>query len=96
MGSYTGNSSSQNIDCGFTSGARFVLIKVTTQVDNWLIWDTARGISSGTDPYLRLNNNSAEQGGTDRLDPYSGGFAVTGSDMGNNRTGENYIFYAIA
>ena len=96
VGSYTGNSSSQNIDCGFTSGARFVLIKVTTQVDNWLIWDTARGISSGTDPYLRLNNNSAEQGGTDRLDPYSGGFAVTGSDMGNNRTGENYIFYAIA
>ena len=30
VGSYTGNDTGQNIDCGFSSGARFVLIKCSS------------------------------------------------------------------
>jgi cytochrome c peroxidase len=51
VGSYTGNGSSQTIDCGFTSGARFVLIKRTDNSNwSWYVYDTARGIVAGNDP----------------------------------------------
>jgi hypothetical protein len=36
VGSYTGSSSAQTIDCGFSSGARFVMIKNVTQRKNWM------------------------------------------------------------
>jgi len=96
IGEYTGNGTGQNIECGFSSGARFVLIKRTSGADSWFLWDSVRGIVSGNDPYLRLNLTAAETTTTDRVDPYSGGFAVTGSDSGNNGSGETYLFYAIA
>ncbi len=53
--SYTGNGSSQTINCGFTGGSRFVLIKRTDAAGDWYVWDTARGIVSGNDPHLSLN-----------------------------------------
>ena len=96
VGSYTGNGTSQNIDCGFTSGARFVLIKNASQSDNWMVYDSVRGIVSGNDPYLRLNSTAAEYTSGDHIDPYSGGFAATSNDPSTNRTGNTYIFYAIA
>ena len=46
VGSYTGTGNTQQIDCGFTSGARFVLIKRTDSTGDWFVWDTARGIVS--------------------------------------------------
>ena len=96
VGSYTGNGSSQNIDCGFTSGARFVLIKNASQSDNWMVFDSVRGIVSGNDPYLRINTSLAQYTSGDHIDPYSGGFAATSNDPSTNRTGNTYIFYAIA
>jgi hypothetical protein len=63
VGSYSGNGSSQNIDCGFSAGARFIIIKRTdsgsNQGDNnshWYFYDSARGIVSGNDPYSVFNN----------------------------------------
>ena len=96
VGSYTGNGSSQNIDCGFSSGARFVLIKNYSNSDNWMVYDSVRGIVSGNDPYLRINTALAEYTTGDHIDPYSGGFAVTSSDPSTNANGNTYIFYAIA
>jgi hypothetical protein len=95
VGTYTGTGSGQNIDCGFSSGAKFVLIKRTDSADNWLVFDTTRGIVSGFDPYLTLNTTDAEVTNQDYVDPYSSGFAVTGANPvgANNGT---YIFYAIA
>jgi hypothetical protein len=52
VGSYTGTGTTLNVDCGFTAGARFVLIKRTDSTGDWYVWDTARGIVSGDDPYL--------------------------------------------
>ena len=98
VGSYTGNGTSQNIDCGFSSGARFVLIKSSTQATEWFLFDTERGIVSGNDPALLLDTTDAEYTSYDLVDPYSSGFAVNyvGAFNGTNTSGQTYIFYAIA
>jgi hypothetical protein len=99
IGTYTGTgtSSNVNVDCGFSSGVRFVLIKRADDVTAWYVWDSVRGIVSGTDPYLRLNQDNAEVTTTDWIDPLSSGFTVTnaaGNDI--NTSGGTYFFYAIA
>ena len=97
VGSYTGNGSSQNIDCGFSSGARFVLIKNADATGSWILFDTLRGIVAGNDSYLKLDSTSAEGGGYDFIDPHSSGFTVnqTGGVV-LSESGQTYIFYAIA
>ena len=97
VGSYTGNGGTQNIDCGFSSGARFVLIKSSTQATEWFLFDTARGIVSGNDPALLIDTTDGEYS-YDFVDPYNSGFAVNyvGALNGTNTSGQTYIFYAIA
>ena len=96
LGSYTGNGSSQTIDCGFTSGARFVLIKATNITASWMLFDTTRGIVSGNDPALVLNSDGPEITSNDYIDPNSSGFEFNTSNALVNGNGNNYIFYAIA
>ena len=102
VGSYTGTGQTGgdiNVDCGFTSGARFVMIKRTDASGSWWVADTARGIVSGNEPLLALNDTSAELTGYNMVEPYSSGFIVNGSGGGDNSwndAGGNYIFYAIA
>jgi hypothetical protein len=97
VGSYTGNGSSQTIDCGFTSGARFVLIKRTDSAGDWYVWDTARGIVAGNDSHYRLNDDAAEVTTDDSLDPDNSGFIVNQVSATNiNVSSASYIFYAIA
>jgi hypothetical protein len=94
VGSYTGNGTSFNVECGFSGGARFVLIKRTDDTGSWWVFDTVRGINAGNDPYLILNNTGAENNGFDMIDPYSGGFTAVQASVNTN--GANYIFLAIA
>ncbi|MBT6366484.1 MAG: hypothetical protein HOJ68_10075 [Bacteroidetes bacterium] len=94
VGSYTGNGSSQTIDCGFTSGARFILIKRTDSTGDWYVWDSVRGIVAGNDPYLELNTTDAEVTSTDWVDPDSSGFIVNGTTI--NASSAEYIFYSVA
>jgi len=95
VGSYTGDGQTgKQIDCGFTNGARFVLIKDTTNAGHWYLWDSERGIIAGNDPYLLLNDTDAENSNGDNVDPYSAGFIVNGP--ANNVNGSTHIFYAIA
>ena len=96
VGSYTGTGASLDIDCGFTNGARLVLLKRTDTNGNWFLWDTARGIVAGNDPYLLLNETSAESTGNDYIDPYSAGFNLTGGGSSINGAGGSFIFLAIA
>jgi hypothetical protein len=97
VGSYTGNGSSQTIDCGFTSGARFILIKRTDAVGDWYLWDTTRGIVAGNDPHLSLNTTAAEVTTDDSVDPASSGVIVNQVAATNiNVSAAEYIFYAIA
>lgn len=97
VGSYTGTSADLNVDCGFTTGARFVLIKRTDSTGDWYVWDSVRGIVAGNDPYLLLNSTAAENTGTDYIDPLASGFTVTSSaPAALNASGGSYIFLAIA
>ena len=96
IGTYTGTGSDLNIDCGFTNGARFVLIKRTSGTTDWWLLDTARGINSGNDPALKLNESSAETSSYDLVDPYSAGFTAVADTAAINSSGQTYIFLAIA
>jgi len=97
VGSYTGTGSNLDIDCGFTSGARLVLIKRTNNSGEWYLWDYRRGIVAGNDPYILLNSSAAEITYTDYIDPLSSGFTVTGSAPGDiNGLNDSFIFLAIA
>ena len=98
VGSYAGTGNNIDVDCGFTSGARFVLIKAThDNSTEWFIWDSVRGIVAGNDPYLLFSSNAAQVTNTDYIDPLSTGFTVTSNaPAALNAVGGNYIFYAIA
>jgi hypothetical protein len=97
VGSYTGTAALLTVDCGFTSGARFVLIKRTDSTGDWWTYDSARGITSGNDPYLYLNTTDPEDTGTNYVDTDSTGFKVTAAaPAGLNASGGSYIFLAIA
>ena len=97
VGSYTGTGATQVINCGFTGGARFVLIKSTSTTGDWYVWDSARGIVAGNDPYLLLNSTAAEVTTTDWVDTAATGFELSnaGGNLANSN-GVSYIFLAIA
>jgi len=99
VGSFTGTAALQTINCGFTTGARFVLIKRSDagSTGDWYVWDSARGISSSTDPYLLLNSTAAEVTGTNYVDTDTTGFKVTAAASTTvNISAATYIFLAIA
>jgi len=97
VGSYTGTGTTLNVDCGFTNGARFVLIKRADSTGDWYVWDTARGIVSGNDPYLLLNSTAAEVTNTDYIDPLTSGFQISSTaPAAINANGGSFIFLAIA
>ena len=93
VGSYTGNGSSQNIDCGFSNGSSFIVIKKINNTGNWFCFDDQQGIVAGNDPFIQMNNSNAQNTSNDYVDPYSAGFTVNSS---LNTNGDTYIFYAIA
>ena len=96
VGSYTGTGSNVNVDCGFSAGARFILIKRTDSTGDWYLYNSNAGIVAGNDPYV-LFNTTAAQASADYIDPLSSGFTVTSSaPAGLNASGGNYIFLAIA
>ena len=97
VGSYTGNGNATGptVDCGFSNGTKFVLLKRTTGLQNWYIYDTTRGLTSGDDKELEINSNSAERTGQ-VLNSTTSGFQLATSSSFANEDGTNYIFYAIA
>ena len=95
VGSYTGNGTTQTINCGFTGGARFVLIKRTDSTGDWFVWDTARGMVAGTDPRLALNSTAAETN-ANWVYTDASGFQIVTTDATVNASGGSYIYLAIA
>jgi len=97
VGSYSGTGSNVDVNCGFSSGARFVLVKRSDSTGDWYVWDTERGIVAGNDPYLLLSGSGAGVTNTDYIDPLSSGFTITSSaPAALNASGGTYIFLAIA
>jgi hypothetical protein len=97
VGSYIGNGSSQVINCGFATGARFMLIRRKNADGEWYVFDTSRGIV-GNDYRLSLNKGSSEIITTDdSVNSDNSGFSVVQNTITNlNITSEEYIFLAIA
>ena len=98
VGSYTGNGSTQTINCGFgAGGARFVLIKRTDASGDWYTYDTARGMSVLTDPYLLLNTTAAEVATLGSVTTVSTGFALNSTILAAiNVSAGTYIFLAVS
>lgn len=96
VGSYTGNGTTQTINCGFTTGARFVLCKRVDSTGDWVVMDSVRGLVSGADATLALNSTAAEVS-VDCIDPSLVGFEVVQEATRNlNVNGGQYVFLAIA
>ena len=98
VGSYTGNGTGQAIACGFGSaGARFVLIKRTDSTGSWYTFDSARGLTSGSSPYLLLNSTAAEVTGNNGVYASSGGFTLGATaSTTTNINGASYIYLSVA
>jgi hypothetical protein len=95
VGSYTGTGATQTINCGFTGGARFVMIKRLDTSGAWYIWDSTRGMVTGTDPYTLWNSSAAEVN-ADNAFTITGGFQLVSSLAGINASGGSYLYLAIA
>ena len=97
VGSYTGNGTTQTINCGFAGGAKFVLIKRTDSTGDWYVYDTARGMTTATDPYLLFNSAAAEVATLGSVTTVSTGFALNSAIVAAiNVSAGTYIFLAIA
>ena len=95
VGSYTGTGSTINVDCGFSSGARFILIKRTDSTGGWYVWDSTRGINAGSEENIEIDG-TADPSSVDDIDPLSSGFQVVSTNAEINASGGTYIFLAIA
>jgi hypothetical protein len=97
VGTYTGTGAAQTINCGFTTGARFVMIKRTNVAGDWYVWDSANGIIPSNDPYFLMNSDAQQVTGTDYVDTTNVGFDITSTaPVAINGGGSTYIFLAIA
>jgi len=96
VGTYTGTGTTQTINCGFTTGARFVMTRCVTDAGQWFVFDTARGMVAGTDPAIYLNSTGAQNSGNS-LYTVSSGFQVLAAPAYDvNNAGQTYLFLAIA
>ena len=95
VGIYLGNNATSNIECGFTSGARFILIKPLNNAGNWYVFDSVRGITALNDPVSFLNTVGAESLTGDHISPYSAGFCAN-NNATVNTSGIFYLYLAIA
>ena len=98
VGTYSGTGSDVNVDCGFSAGARFILIRRTDSTGDWYVFDTARGIVAGNEEYILLNEDgNTTTSGVDYIDPLNSGFTVTSSAPAEmNASGGTYLFLAFA
>lgn len=98
-GVFTGNGGSQTIDCGFTNGISFLLIKnYGSNSTYWLIFDEERGCTAtGNDTFIRILNQTGNITSQDIIDPANSGFIVNSNSTYNINTNNSLnFFYAIA
>ena len=95
FGSYTGNGSTDGVFvyCGFRP--RYVLVKASSAVEGWVVWDSARDTYNAMPDVLYPNGSNAEVGST-QIDFLSNGFKLRNSATNGNISGNTYIFAAFA
>jgi hypothetical protein len=93
--SYTGNGSADGpfVYTGFRP--KYLLIKVTSAVEDWMIFDSARGPYNANAIFLRAD--TADTGGSDvPVDFLSNGFKLRSTALATNSSGNAYIYMAFA
>lgn len=98
FGSYVGNGSADGpfVHTGFRPA--FVLVKPTTNLDNWIIQDATRDDYNPSSKRLFPNLTNAEVDGPSSysIDLLSNGFKPRVSHSSTNQSGEVYIYMAFA
>jgi hypothetical protein len=84
-------SGSTNVDCGFASTARFIMLKRADGVGVTGDWFVFYKVVSGNDTYFRFNISGAKVTTSNFVGTYSSGFTVE-----SGFTNGDYIFLAIA
>jgi len=100
FGSYTGNGNSNGtfVYTGFKPA--WVMCKISSNGDSWVVYDNKRDTFNVTEQILRPNTSGTE--GTEsgaKMDLLSNGFKLRGSGGGlgqTNTSGETYIYMAFA
>jgi hypothetical protein len=94
IGSYTGNGSSTSVTTGFQPD--FVMLKRTSAIGNWNIWDSVRNGSSSSNDILYPNKSDAEtDAGSGRYITFnSNGFTIYGDSGDSNANEHTYIYMA--
>ena len=96
-GYYDGTGSAGHvITTGFLP--RLLIIKRVNGANSWFLYDTIRGLGSGNDPYMQLENTNAQASGSglDVFATSSTGFTINQSYSSVNASGGKYIYYAHA
>lgn len=96
FGSYNGTGSSDGafVFTGFSP--RFVLIKKSSGINSWVIYDTSRQTYNANSARIYPNLSNAEQTGTSPIDILSNGFKCRDTDDQQNASGGTYIYAAFA
>lgn len=95
VGSFIGNGTTQNVECGFVP--RFILVRRINLPGNWAVWDSTRDLGPiANGPYALLNDVGVELPST-AMHTTGSGFRIDVSDVTNvNATGSIYLFFAVA
>ena len=99
FGIYTGTGSADGTFVYLGFRPRFLLIKRTDAINQWMIFDTSRSTYNQSFNYLIANLTQAEaatSGTTDTLDFLSNGFKLRGTTAAENASGGTYIYAAFA
>jgi hypothetical protein len=96
VGSYLGSSSTVTVTTGFEP--RFVMIKRTNAIADWILYDQVRSGGTDMDDYMTPNSALAEQQNSAiDITAIPTGFTVeSGNWQGINISGGEYIYLAIA
>jgi len=98
FGSYTGNGSADGpfVYCGFRP--RFLMVKNSSAVGNWLMFDSSRDTYNQEVLFIFANTSDAEQNssGTVSFDFLSNGFKVRNTSGNINGSGNTLIYMAFA
>ena len=96
FGSYTGNSNADGtfVYTGFKPA--FVLIKRTSNSQNWFLQDNKRNSNYNPNKKTLFPNSSSVEDGAIPVDHLSNGFKTRSTDTVTNNSGDTYIYMAFA
>ncbi len=95
-GSYVGNGSSTGPEIYLGWEPQWVLIKRTDANEDWTLYDSMRGITTGDDDIqFKINRDYDDITGIQRMSLIANGFKIVSNDGDINQSGGNYVYTCI-